>query len=147
MARRLNEMALVGRPVRRHAERIAGEYLIDGCLLQEHVERAAKRRLDLVSPVGWTTQDYQRQYAQRLLLQTGAVLPSGRREVLVCPECADLACGCLSVEITIGEGRVIWSRLGYENNYDPESLNLLGIGSFVFAMQQYESLLKGLSGA
>jgi hypothetical protein len=147
MARILNEIALVWRPVRRHAERIAGEYLIDGRLLLEHVKRAAKRRLDFVSPIGWMTADYQRQYARRLLLQAGAVLPSGRREVLVCPECADLACGCLSVEITIGEGRVVWSGLGYENNYDPESLHLFGMGALVFALQQYESLLKGRSGA
>jgi hypothetical protein len=41
--RRLNTIALTWRPVRRHAERIASEFAIDGRLLQEHIERAVTK--------------------------------------------------------------------------------------------------------
>jgi hypothetical protein len=141
--RRLNTITLVWRNVRRHAERIASEFAVDGRLLQEHIERASKHPVDLASPIGWTNPDHLRQYARRLLLIAKPVLPSGRRELLVCPECADLGCGCLSAEIHIAEGQVTWSELGYENNYDPESLTIFGIGAFVFRLDEYEGLLKG----
>src|SRR5262245_50159702 len=117
--RRLNTIALTWRPVRRHAERIASEFAIDGRLLQDHIERATKQSLDFASPIGWTTSDFLRDYARRLLLVAEPVLPSGRRELLVCPECADLGCGCISADITISDGHVSWSDLGFENNYEP----------------------------
>jgi hypothetical protein len=144
---KLHSLSLIWRSVRRHADRIASEYVIDGRLLQEHVERATKQSLDLASPIGWTKADYLRQYARRLLLLSEPVLPSGRRELLVCPECADLGCRCLSAEVKIANGRVIWSELGYENDYDPDALKLLGIGAFVFSLDEYEGLLRGYAGA
>jgi len=145
--RRLNTIALVKRAVRRHADCIASEYLIDGCLLQEHIERATRHSLDLVSPIGWTVADYQRQYSQRLLLRSEPELPSGRQEILVCPECADVGCGCLSAEVRITDGQVTWSSLGSENNYDPDSLTLFAMGAFVFRLDEYKALLRGYAEA
>ena len=140
--RRLNTIALTSRPLRRHAERIASEFVIDGRLLQDHIERATKRSFDFSSPIGWTTSDYVRDFARRLLLVAEPVLPSGRRELLVCPECADLGCGCLSAEISIDDGKVAWSALGFENNYEPD-FSPLSLGAFVFDRSEYEGLLRG----
>src|SRR5687767_297844 len=145
--RRLNTIALERRAVRRHADCIASEFLIDGCLLQEHLERATKRSFDLVSPIGWTVADYQRQYSQRLLLLSEPELPSGRRELLVCPECADVGCGCVSAEVRIADGEVSWSKLGSENNYDPDSLALFAMGAFVFRLNEYQALFWGYAEA
>lgn len=66
--------------------------------------------------------------------------------MLVCPECADLGCTCLSAEISIGNGQVTWSHFGLENNYDLDSVILFNIGAFVFAVEPYEGLLKGYAG-
>jgi hypothetical protein len=132
--------------VRRHADWIASEYTIDGRLLQEHVERATQQPLDLASPIGWTNADYLRLYARRLLLLAEPVLPSGRRDLLVCPECADLGCGCLSAEIHIAGDQVTWSAFGRENDFDADSLTLFNFGAFVFPRKDYESLLKGYAG-
>jgi hypothetical protein len=145
--RSLNTITLVWRPVRRHAERIASEFAIDGRLLQDHIERTTKQALDLASPIGWVNPEYRREYARRLLLLAEPVLPSGRRELLVCPECADLACGCLSAEVTIADGQVSWSKLGCENNYEPESVTVFNLGAFVFKLAEYEGLLRGYAGA
>jgi hypothetical protein len=145
--RKLNSLALIWRNVRRHPERIASEFVIDGRLLQDHIEDAVKQRMDLVSPIGWIKADAEREYARRLLLLCEPVLPSGRRELLLCPECADLACGCLSVEVGITEGRVSWSAFGFENNYDSASLTLFGIGAFVFKLEEYQGVLKGIAGS
>jgi hypothetical protein len=141
--RSFNAIALVNRPVRRHADRIASEFEIDGRSLQDHLERAVKRKFEVASPIGWTKGEYLGAYARRLLLLAPPVLPSGRRELLVCPECADLACGCLSAEITIDNDHVRWSALGRENDFDAESLMLFGLGAFVFQRCEYERLLRG----
>lgn len=133
--------------MRRHAEWIAGEYAIDGRLLQDHLAAAAKQPIDLVSPLGWIVPDRERLYSRRLLLLGESVLPSGRRDLLVCPECADLGCGCLSVEVAIADGLVTWSSFGYENNHDPDSLSLYGIGAFVFTLGEYAAVLRGRAGA
>lgn len=145
--RRLNAISLVRRPLCGHSDRIASEYLIDGILLQQHLERANKRSFDLVSPIGWTVQDHQRQYAQRLLLLSEPELPSGRRELLVCPECADLGCGCVSAEVRIADGEVRWSRLGYENTWDSDSLTLFTMAAFVFRADEYQAMLRGYAEA
>ena len=65
----------------------------------------------------------------------------------VCPECADVGCGCVSAEVRIAEGEVSWSRLGSENNYDPDSLSLFAMGAFVFRLDEYQALLRGYAEA
>lgn len=113
-------------------------YRIDGVPLQEHVARAGSgvsARPGLggsVSPLGWATPEYQRLYVDRLLLRAAPALPSGRREILVCSECADLGCGCISAEVRLEEGFYVWSRLGTENNSEPDSLRVFRMGDLRF---------------
>lgn len=141
--RRLNTISLIWRNVPRYAQFIASEFAIDGRLLQSHLESATKQSINFVSPLGWIAPDLGRSNARRLLLLDTPVLPSGRCDLLVCPECAALGCGCLSAEVTIADGHVIWSRFGIENDYDPDSLKLFEIGAFVFALHEYTGLLRG----
>jgi hypothetical protein len=111
---------------------IAGEFILDGCSLLEHCKRATHQEYGKVSPLGWTPADYQRSFVERLLLREPALLLSGRRELLVCPECADLGCGCISAEVSLEGDYFLWNHLGYENNYDPEMTRLFAMGSFAF---------------
>ena len=112
---------------------VTSEFVLDGRLLLEHCERSAKQTFDVVSPIGWTSSDYQREFVERLLLRQPPVLPSGRREVLVCPECADLGCGCISADISSDEDYFVWDDIGFEINYNHEDLLIFPMGRFVIS--------------
>jgi len=122
------------------------ELLIDGVLLQEHLKRATKAPVELVSPLGWVGSDDERHYLRQLLLMEKSELPSGRQVLLVCPLCASLGCGCISARIEVNEGRIYWSEIGYENDYEAESLILYGFMSFAFDLNEYEAALTGRPG-
>ncbi len=122
---------------------VAAEFIVDGRPLLEHCERATGRTYDLVSPFGWTPPDCQRVLAERILLRGPPLLPTGRLEFLVCPECGDLGCGCISAIVNVEEGHYIWSELGYENDYDPGSLFLFPMGKFIFPEESVIQLLIG----
>lgn len=120
---------------------VAAEFILDRRPLLEHVERASGQTFDLVSPFGWAKPDHQLQVAERLLLRQPALLPTGRREFLVCPECADLGCGCISADVRLEDGNYIWSDFGYENDYDLGSLRLYPMGNFVIPEEDLNHLL------
>lgn len=120
---------------------VAAEFIVDGRPLLEHCDRATGKHFDLVSPFGWTKPDHQLEVAERLLLRRPALLPTGRREFLVCGECADLGCGCISANVRLEEGHYIWSDFGYENDYDPGSLQLFPMGKFVIPEEDLTRLL------
>ncbi len=122
---------------------VTSEFVLDGCLLREHCERSAKQTFNVVSPIGWTSPDYQTAFVERLLLRQSAVLPSGRREILVCPECADLGCGCISADVSSDGDYFVWDEIGYENDYDPEMLLIFPMGRFVIPKAELLHLLRG----
>ena len=122
---------------------VTSEFVLDGRLLLEHCERSAKQTFDVVSPIGWTLPDYQTAFVERLLLRQPAVLPSGRREVLVCPECADLGCGCVSADVSSDGDYFVWDEIGYENDYDPEMLLVFPMGRFVIPKAELVHQLRG----
>lgn len=128
---------------RRRPGLVASEFFLDGRLLLEHCERSARKSFDLISPVGWTFPDYQAAFAERLLLRQPAVLPSDRRELLVCPECADLGCGCISADVTSDGENFVWGEVGYENDYDPDILMIFPMGRFVIPKTELLHQLRG----
>ena len=97
-----------------------------------------------MSPFGWTPPDYQKVVAQRLLLRQPPLLPSGRQELLVCPECADLGCGCISAMVQREDGNYVWRDFGYENDCDPNSLRLFPLGRFIFPAREVIRLFGGI---
>jgi hypothetical protein len=127
-----NVLAMEWRTGRRRPHLVAAEFIVGGRSLLEHCERATGQTFELVSPFGWTPTDHQLALAERLLLRRPPLLPSGRREFLVCPECADLGCGCISAIVHAEDGHYIWSEFGYENDYDPGSLSLFPMGKLIF---------------
>src|SRR5581483_7317180 len=94
-----NVLTVEWRSNRRRPDLSIAEFLIDGCPLLEHCEGATRETFDLVSPFGWTPPAHQQAVAERLLLRQQPLLPTGRRELLVCPICADLGCGCISAVV------------------------------------------------
>jgi hypothetical protein len=139
---RLNALSIVSRAARNRPLLFAGDLVVDGFPLLDHVERAAKRTFDLASPIGWMPADYLQAYAGRLLGTARPSLPSGRCELLVCPECGDLGCGCVSCIVARDGDHVAWSDLGWEASYDPDGVSLFPMGAFRFA----ELALAGVLG-
>lgn len=129
----LSKLTIESLPALRRPQLIAGEFVIEGSNLREQCERATKDTFDVVSPLGWAPAEYQATFAERLLLRQPAILPSGRRELLVCPECADLGCGCISAEVVSDGDCFLWDKLGYENNYDPAMLTIFPMRQIVIA--------------
>jgi hypothetical protein len=141
---RVNVLSVEWRSGPRRPGLVAAEFFVDGRPLLEYCERATRETFDLVSPFGWTPADRQRALAERLLLRRPPLLPTGRQELLVCPECADLGCGCISAVVQHEEGCYVWSDFGYENNYDPGSLRLFPMGRFTFPERELTRLLGGI---
>jgi hypothetical protein len=44
--------------------------------------------------------------------------PGGRVAIYTCPECGDIACGAVTVELRLAETEVEWVDWRYENDYD-----------------------------
>ena len=128
--------------------RVFADFVVDGISLSTVVRHKA----DLISVLGWGSEQVQREVRDRLLLQAPADLPSNRRALYVCPECGDLSCGAVSAVIDrLGE-MVVWRDFGYENDYEdkaPDRQHLEALGEYRFAWDTYESAINrgyGLGG-
>lgn len=141
---RINVLSVEWRSHHRKPELAIAELLLDGRPLLEQCQGATGETFDLVSPFGWTPPAHQQAVAQRLLLRQPALLPTGRRELLVCPICADLGCGCISAAVRLEDGRYVWSDLGYENDYDPEASSIFPMGSFTMPEEMVNSIICNL---
>lgn len=140
---RINSIQIEWHTARRRPGLVTGEFVLDGSLLLEQCERSTKKTYDVVSPIGWTLPDYQISFVERLLLRQQALLPSGRRELLVCPECADLGCGCISANVSSEADYFVWDEIGYENDYDPEMLVIFPMGRFVISKAELFHQIRG----
>jgi hypothetical protein len=83
---------------------------------------------------------------KRLLKLEPADFPSDRVAIYVCPECGDLGCGAISVEIIFSKDYVTWKSFGYQNNYEDaiETDCYSSVGPFVFDRICYEALFRKL---
>ncbi|MFC5601601.1 hypothetical protein [Deinococcus cellulosilyticus] len=43
-------------------------------------------------------------------------LPDSREEIYVCPFCADLACGSVTVQMVMTDDAVVWKNFGYQGS-------------------------------
>jgi hypothetical protein len=84
---------------------------------------------------------YLRDWAARPVAAGQPLLPSGRCEVFVCPECGDLSCGCVSCVVSRDGDHVNWSELGWETDYDPDGLVRFPMGGFRFRADELAGAL------
>lgn len=78
---------------------------------------------DHVGVFGWLSREDERRYARQLLLKEPSELQSGHVPLYVCPECADLGCGALTVEVSFRDDDcVVWSSFGWDNPWDGKRL-------------------------
>jgi hypothetical protein len=140
----------------RPAERGAVKYfdiLIDGKPLAQYFAGRLGAVPDSISPLGprgSRIEEYRIQGFERFLLEREPDLPEGRNSILVCPLCGDLGCGAYTAKFERQGDLIRWTEFGYENNYDPESVELeryKDIAGFVFSWSEYESELRRHIGA
>ena len=79
---------------------------------------------------------------QRLLGESEPDAPHGRVTLYVCPECADLGCGAITVVLTINDATVTWRDWGYQNNYEDGVSPIDRVGTISFDAVQYRQLLS-----
>jgi len=96
---------------------------------------------DYISVLGQSEEEAQLKEIQRLLLEYPPELENGRYFIFVCPMCADLGCGAITVSIYREEEFIIWTDFRYEND---ETSRALDLGTYKF---QWENYLKNISGA
>ena len=66
-------------------------------------------RRDLISPLGWGVPEWQDHTARKLLGEASADIEEGRVAIYVCPECGDVSCGSITVQLTREPGVVTWA--------------------------------------
>ncbi|WP_010243291.1 hypothetical protein [Acetivibrio cellulolyticus] len=119
------------------------DIIIDGkSLFQEFKE------YDYISTLGWGSEEFQNEVIMRLLLSAPPVIDSKRYEIYVCPLCADLGCGSITVDITKDNDTVIWKDFGLEYSYKDE-IKSIDIGPFIFEWNEYKNVIMssfGLAG-
>ena len=82
-------------------------------------------------------------HLRQLLGEAPPSFPSRRVPLLVCPIDGDPGCAALSADLTIEEELVVWSDLGWQNDYEPfEPGHQLGVGDLRFSRSSYEELLR-----
>jgi len=133
----------VGRFGGSQTERRYIDFAIDGSSLGDRVQRAFG---DVVGVLGWQRQEDDEQAVGELILRRPSPpVLQGRVALFVCPECAGIDCGAVTVRITRSDDAYKWAGFTFENDYDPamtDSNKLESLGPFLFEPAHYESLLQ-----
>jgi hypothetical protein len=97
---------------------------------------------DHIGVLGWQPRRDERRCARQLLLRETSPFPEGLVPLYICPECADLGCGAVTVRITVRDGCVVWSDLRWNDPLarldEPRTVRELW-----FDRQEYQTVLGG----
>ncbi len=119
------------------------DIIIDGNSLYQEF-----KQYDFISTLGWGTEEFQNEVIMRLMLSIPPQIDSKRYEIYVCPLCADLGCGAITIDIKKDNSTVIWKDFGLEYSYKDE-IKIIDLGPFVFDLHEYKNVLMsslGLAG-
>jgi len=72
---------------------------------------------DFISPLGWGPIEAQQLAIAELLRQQKPSLSSGRCQLYICPECADIGCGAVTARVEREGNLIIWNEFAFENGY------------------------------
>ena len=116
------------------------DFVIDGATLSSLLDT------DFISPFGWLDADQQKASANRLLRKSLPDMALDRTSLYICPECADLGCGAVTVSVERGDHVIIWKDFGIQNNWEDvvHTERLENIGPFTFDGGQYHELFQRL---
>ncbi|MGV3619469.1 MAG: hypothetical protein ACO1OB_01555 [Archangium sp.] len=90
---------------------------------------------DKIGVFGWLSARQQREYADQLLLRSHSELSSGRVPIFVCPECSDLGCGAVTVDVFRDGTEIVWDDFHIETNFG--TATRIEAPQFVFDAEAY----------
>ncbi|MWC29357.1 oxidoreductase [Paenibacillus sp. MMS18-CY102] len=93
---------------------------------------------DFISALSHSDEQLQRNEFDKLLLNAPSELESGRYMLFVCPMCADLGCGAITVSIQREEELAVWKDFRCEDGENSTSIHL---GPFKFEWPKYEKTI------
>ena len=105
-------------------------------------DELCRRGYDYVSCIGWLSSELDREARARLALESPGDLEGGRSALYICPECADLGCGAISVLVSPDGADIVWSGFGLQNNYEEGFIAEERLGPFRFDAEQYLDALQ-----
>lgn len=99
---------------------------------------------DRPSVLGWLARKDERRYVRQLLGREPSDFATGRVPLYICPECADLGCGAVTVRVIIEGDTVTWSELSLESPMDSSPIKCPWPvpESFSFELAQYRNVLS-----
>ncbi|MDN4618183.1 oxidoreductase [Paenibacillus sp. PsM32] len=110
------------------------DIIIDGNSLYSTFEN-----YDYISVLGQINEDLQKNEIKKLLLESPSELRAGQYFIFVCPMCADLGCGAITVSIKREEEYIIWADFRSENHETSQSLNM---GPYKFLWKDYLRIIS-----
>jgi hypothetical protein len=128
------------------AERVGGrsqaarryyDYLISGVALRSLIDPH-----DHIGVFGWLERAHETRFAKQLLRRAPSDLPSGRVPLYICPECADLGCGALSVRVIEDHDSFAWTDLGFETSFGDPPAEFLDVRAFYFPKREYDTAIR-----
>jgi len=101
--------------------------------------------VDRIGCLGWLPPKAEQIIVEQLTTELLSELGNHRYSIYICPECGDIGCGAITVQIEKTEDGFVWKNLGYENDYD-ESISDFKryekIGPFHFRKSEYVNTIK-----
>jgi hypothetical protein len=95
---------------------------------------------DFIAPLGWGPVEAQISAIGELLRRQKPSLSSGRCQLYICPECADIACGAVTARVEREADFVVWRDFAFENGY--EDPRLYDLTPLHFDATAYEQTLS-----
>ncbi|MWC31172.1 hypothetical protein [Paenibacillus sp. MMS18-CY102] len=104
------------------------------------------RDFDVIACLGWGTAQYRTAEIYRLVLEEPSDMQGNRNSIYVCPDCGDLGCGAISVDMQVEDNKIVWKNFKWEGDYGgitEHSSRLADLGPIYFDFGQYCDVVKG----
>jgi hypothetical protein len=126
-------------------ERWSIDFLVDGHSLSDLLNAGNLDRCGvfLAAQDGLPRRSEVNAETHRLFANVGS--SATRLPLYVCPECGDLGCGALTCDVRCVGDKIMWSRFGFENDYDDAMSDFISydtIGPFEFDARQYTAAIE-----
>jgi hypothetical protein len=107
------------------------DFVINGQSLSELLQVG-----DFIGSLGWGSPTFDEQILGELLLKQLSDLRENRCRLYICPECGDIGCGAITVQVYKSADHFTWANFSFDDNFTVYKV-YEGIGPFHFGRQQY----------
>jgi hypothetical protein len=87
------------------------DFVIDGKSLQDLLDPG-----EMIGCLGWQSSTEEQVLIDQLLLKRPSPIGDDRVPIYICPECGQLDCGAVTVQIQKSKSGIVWSNLGFQKD-------------------------------